>query len=230
MDTDLNADDPFDVLEDFLHAEDAPADAMTIPVLDGFLAAVAIGPAMIPPSEWVAEVWGDEPPVFDTQEQGAAVTGALLQYYNDTVQGLLCDPPAYGAMLWATPEGGLDGTDWCDGFLAGVSLRAEAWEPLVKSRKHGDCLLPIFAHCFDPNGTPLVEMDAADRAFIRENARALIEGAVILIDRFWKKKRKRPPTGTVVSVSSIEMRAKVGRNDPCPCGSGKKYKMCCLAA
>ena len=21
--------------------------------------------------------------------------------------------------------------------------------------------------------------------------------------------------------------AKVGRNDPCPCGSGKKYKECC---
>ena len=23
-------------------------------------------------------------------------------------------------------------------------------------------------------------------------------------------------------------KAKVGRNDPCPCGSGKKYKNCCL--
>jgi tetratricopeptide (TPR) repeat protein len=23
--------------------------------------------------------------------------------------------------------------------------------------------------------------------------------------------------------------AKIGRNDPCPCGSGKKYKKCCLA-
>lgn len=23
---------------------------------------------------------------------------------------------------------------------------------------------------------------------------------------------------------------KVGRNDPCPCGSGKKYKQCCLKA
>ena len=24
------------------------------------------------------------------------------------------------------------------------------------------------------------------------------------------------------------MNAKVGRNDPCPCGSGKKYKQCCM--
>jgi SEC-C motif-containing protein len=27
----------------------------------------------------------------------------------------------------------------------------------------------------------------------------------------------------------IKSAVKVGRNDPCPCGSGKKYKQCCLA-
>lgn len=26
----------------------------------------------------------------------------------------------------------------------------------------------------------------------------------------------------------VSSEAKVGRNDPCPCGSGKKYKQCCL--
>jgi SEC-C motif domain protein len=26
----------------------------------------------------------------------------------------------------------------------------------------------------------------------------------------------------------VKAAAKVGRNDPCPCGSGKKYKQCCL--
>lgn len=29
-------------------------------------------------------------------------------------------------------------------------------------------------------------------------------------------------------VSPITRKAKVGRNDPCPCGSGKKYKKCCM--
>ena len=33
---------------------------------------------------------------------------------------------------------------------------------------------------------------------------------------------KKPP------VTFIRDRAKVGRNDPCPCGSGKKYKKCCI--
>jgi uncharacterized protein YecA (UPF0149 family) len=27
--------------------------------------------------------------------------------------------------------------------------------------------------------------------------------------------------------ASDEPRIKVGRNEPCPCGSGKKYKKCC---
>ena len=27
---------------------------------------------------------------------------------------------------------------------------------------------------------------------------------------------------------SKELRVKIGRNAPCPCGSGKKYKKCCI--
>lgn len=25
-----------------------------------------------------------------------------------------------------------------------------------------------------------------------------------------------------------QLQVKIGRNDPCPCGSGRKYKRCCL--
>jgi len=32
----------------------------------------------------------------------------------------------------------------------------------------------------------------------------------------------------IESMVSNTVKAKVGRNDPCPCGSGKKYKSCCL--
>lgn len=35
--------------------------------------------------------------------------------------------------------------------------------------------------------------------------------------------------GSIVGVNPIERTApKVGRNEPCPCGSGKKFKKCCL--
>jgi len=29
------------------------------------------------------------------------------------------------------------------------------------------------------------------------------------------------------NVTVVRTSPKVGRNDPCPCGSGKKYKQCC---
>ena len=50
------------------------------------------------------------------------------------------------------------------------------------------------------------------------------------------ERRQQTPAATVAissrprpSRSSQARRAgaKVGRNDPCPCGSGKKYKKCC---
>jgi tetratricopeptide (TPR) repeat protein len=33
---------------------------------------------------------------------------------------------------------------------------------------------------------------------------------------------------TRLNISPVRSEPKVGRNDPCPCGSGKKYKKCCL--
>ena len=220
-------DDSFGTLEDFLHGDNAPQDAMTIPVLDGLLAAVAIGPELIPPSEWMEQVWGDTPPVFATKDQGAAVLSALMEHYNGIIREVGNDPPLYLPMFWTTEEGRLDARDWCDGFMVGLSMRLDAWEPLLRARRQSDNLLPILAHCEDEQGNPRIDMADEDRALIRENAQALIAASVIAIDRFWKRKRKHPPEGTV-SVSSFEMRVKIGRNDPCPCGSGKKFKKCCL--
>ena len=33
--------------------------------------------------------------------------------------------------------------------------------------------------------------------------------------------------GAVKIKTIVREAARVGRNDPCPCGSGKKYKKCC---
>jgi preprotein translocase subunit SecA len=36
-------------------------------------------------------------------------------------------------------------------------------------------------------------------------------------------------TKTVVKKAPVRKEKKAGPNDPCPCGSGKKYKKCCGA-
>jgi hypothetical protein len=39
---------------------------------------------------------------------------------------------------------------------------------------------------------------------------------------------ERVPYGTLISMTA-QARAQPGRNEPCHCGSGRKYKHCCLA-
>jgi len=41
---------------------------------------------------------------------------------------------------------------------------------------------------------------------------------------------RRPSVGSASAPESGRTTSKVGRNDPCPCGSGKKYKKCCGGA
>ena len=62
-----------------------------------------------------------------------------------------------------------------------------------------------------------------------------IRGALV-IEEEWKadpnieKLLQRWPTKTMVPISTLShgaIRKKVGRNEPCPCGSGKKCKKCC---
>jgi len=38
----------------------------------------------------------------------------------------------------------------------------------------------------------------------------------------------KPFDFNATNVIDMKTRQKIGRNDPCPCGSGKKYKKCCL--
>jgi hypothetical protein len=44
---------------------------------------------------------------------------------------------------------------------------------------------------------------------------------------FPEKERNRLYAEQKSSTTFVRSAAKIGRNDPCPCGSGKKYKQCC---
>jgi preprotein translocase subunit SecA len=57
------------------------------------------------------------------------------------------------------------------------------------------------------------------------------------IEEAFQRKKKREldqarmaGSGDMQVTQIVRSGEKVGRNDPCPCGSGKKYKKCCGAA
>ena len=58
-------------------------------------------------------------------------------------------------------------------------------------------------------------------------AAEFIPACVIEIAAYWRKRRPTPTTGSSQPVSVSLKADQPGRNDPCPCGSGRQYKVCC---
>lgn len=66
------------------------------------------------------------------------------------------------------------------------------------------------------------ELDAETTREFTENAAEIIPAWAIELHR---ARWELFPSGT--PVKPARQGPKIGRNDPCPCGSGKKYKTCC---
>jgi uncharacterized protein len=108
-----------------------------------------------------------------------------------------------------------------------VALRADAWEPLMRSKRLGRLLLPILAVCADEDGESVLGLDLDEEVRVMTEVAELIPACVIEIAAYWRKRRPTlaPGSGQTVSVSLKANQP--GRNDPCPCSSGRKYKACC---
>jgi uncharacterized protein len=123
-------------LDAFLLSERAPDDAMVLPELDGFVTALVVGPVLIPPSEWLPHVWGEEAPVFEDEGELKRVIGAIFGLYNHVATVLAEKPEAFEPLFFENPETGeVFAADWAEGFLAGVALRSQAWQALLDCKR-----------------------------------------------------------------------------------------------
>lgn len=206
-------------LENFILSDKTADDCMMLSNMDGFLTAVAIGPELINPSEWLPIIFGGRMPSFSTVEEADEIIGIVMARYNEILRQVSKGAKAFEPIYWENKQGQLVADDWAQGFLAACDLRKNAWQPLLASKEHKHLFVPIAVHMFDEDGTPSfdIENDEEFRA-IFNSAPHLIPDCVVGIDRFWKQAR---------NFYHGPAHHKVGRNDPCPCGSGKKYKKCC---
>jgi uncharacterized protein len=103
--------------------------------------------------------------------------------------------------------------------MRGVRMDLEGWSELIDSDQALELLAPMFLYGTEEGWEKLeAHPEAAEK-----NHDALAEAigpCVIGIRDFWLPHRKAASTFRRET-------AKVGRNDPCPCGSGKKFKKCC---
>ncbi len=222
-------------LDDFLVSDAAPDGGMDISTLHGFLTAVAIGPGMMRPSEWLPVVWGDEEsPEFESREEAERIFGLMMRLYNDILRVLRESPDEFYPIIHYEEkapgtEPRPDPENWCRGFMMGVALRSDDWTPFLTKEDGAAILLPIFALADEQMMAEELGPEAAKK-LTRERLTEMIPLSVFTTYEYWLERRKRLDPNLPPSGPRLGRNAKVGRNDPCPCGSGKKYKKCCGAA
>jgi uncharacterized protein len=202
------------------------ADAMNVERFDGFLAALIVGPDMVMPSEYLPRVWGgesaDDSGLADPDELKEFLA-LLMQHWNGIADTLEAGD-VYVPIFLEDANGITQGRDWAKGFMQGVNLRRHSWAELIADEQESGAILPIalMAGEVDPDWPPEPLTDEK-----REEILMMMAAGLVRIHRYFKPHRSALARAGREEHTYRREYPKIGRNDPCPCGSGKKYKHCC---
>ncbi|MDH4390975.1 MAG: UPF0149 family protein [Aquabacterium sp.] len=218
--------------------------------VDGYLTALLASRRVITPGEWLPTLFGDDfDRVFADPDDVQQAMGALMQRWNAIasqldVDSLLDDPEtvrlaplmvsfddaARAEVVGAghmTAEEAADqlqtGALWAEGFMQATDDFADDWPDLDADTEDGrwldDCTARLLALTY--TATDLAEHMAEHYPGETLERDQLIDEALFAVQDlrlFWLDHAPRPETRRVEPTP--------GRNDPCPCGSGKKFKKC----
>jgi uncharacterized protein len=229
------SDEELDELDQFLLSEAVSDEAMLLDTLDGYLTAIVIGPATILPSQWLPGIWGggeDDAPVYESMEQAQRILALVMRHMNGIIWTLQYDADAFDPLLNSMvygedPREYLDGEMWAHGFMQGIELCRQEWQSLFDDPAAREALRPI--RLLGANELTEDEEALTRWPAQREELSKQLAASVAAIYRFWLPRREEQHERLVASTFRREG-PKPGRNDPCPCGSGKKFKKCCGAA
>ena len=231
----------FQELDDLLAATPEPLTAMDAVMLDGYLCGVLVQPVPVGPDEWLPWVFDGEgralPEGADraghdraralTLRRHAALNRALLEdgWFEPLILEL-DDDAADGEPAEADdPLAGLNPVSrpvmpWVAGFQAACALFPSLLE--MADEAVDSALARLFRHLPAETDDERELVATADRelplATLDDAIEDLVASVADLADLTHDARYR---------VDTVRREApKVGRNDPCPCGSGKKFKQC----
>ena len=227
-----HTDEDLDHLSDLLNGIPLDREGMTLAEFDGYVAGLLVCPEMVMPSEWLPLVWGEG--ALQDIQRVEQITQAVMDHYNRVARVLASDPVLYGPIFGVDPNSDdLLWEPWISGFERAMRFRPDAWDQVIQS-DDDDAVSSL---------SMIIAMNRID-----QGTSELPEGAIDEFDRMvpnmipqivrtlnsWTKSRHvhgallRDDSMTDLPMNVVPFRGKkIGRNDPCPCGSGKKYKRCC---
>lgn len=199
---------------------------MLLGQLDGYLAGLLLSPLRHAQDEWLPPIWGGSEPAIPGDPDSSArlvelVLARRAEIVGDLLGGGLAYRPVYDIdnatddLLWEI---------WAEGFLQAMRLGGKAWKALSESgdqalRAAWVALATYLAFARDTPPEALADAKADESApvmipYLVETVYRRQQGLEIVAD---------PPQPLFSDV-------RLGRNAPCPCGSGQKYKKCCGSA
>ncbi|MEE2733642.1 MAG: UPF0149 family protein [Pseudomonadota bacterium] len=212
-----------------LHKYATDSSILNVSELDGFLTALVSGPNMVLPSQWMPAIWSsdekDESPTWEGDDEFSRFASLVMQHMNSNIEMLMDANEEFEAIFMEIEENGdiqRLPDDWCLGYLRGMAVSG-GWEQLPQ--EYEKYLMAIGIHT-DPDMEE--ELEKLDEE-TRHTMIGAIEPAAQILHGYWLEQRMHEPGEFIPPPQTVQYdQPKVGRNDPCPCGSGKKFKKCCL--
>jgi len=212
-------DQEFEQLDDILMKYGHDDSMLCVSELDGFLTAIVSGPDLIQPSLWFPVIWGGEEhsPEWESEQEFQQFMMLVMRHMNSIVDVLMNAPEHYEAILMVNTHVEPPvyiAEEWAFGYMKGVDLGD--WSKLPAELE--TWLDVIDLHGREENFSVLEKLSLEEhQQTVKE-----IEPAVRELYAYWLSQREH------LKPLPIKVQSQAGRNDPCPCGSGKKYKKCCL--
>jgi uncharacterized protein len=200
-------------------------ETMLLSQLDGYLAGILVDPHPVPQEKWLPRIWGGAPQAFPGDPaRSARLVDLALARKAEIVGELLRGGGAYAPIYDVDPRHDeVLWEIWIEGFSAAMALSGKPWDPLLDAGDEdlgaaflGLVMYVVRARELDP--------DDPEDADVIANAPDMIP---YLVETLYR--RQHGLDRVVMTDEPVLAVPKIGRNAPCPCGSGRKFKKCCGA-
>ena len=204
-------------LMELLDAKSEAHNTMRCDEVQGFMMALLSGPDALNPTNWLPEILGEES-LFDAKER-TEIERLVMAMATD-MRMKLNEKILPDLWFYEDEAGNPDFYTWCNAYLYALDIVPTDWFEAVDQEEFEDLFYPIMAlggiYDDEENGEVILHLNEKELTQLESDL------PHVLLDIYWYWQAIINKPQTVRREGE-----KVGRNDPCPCGSGKKYKSCC---
>ncbi len=202
--------------------ESLQEESLSLAKLHGLFTALAVGPGQVVSQELIGvlAIACGKLPIKDS-EHAKRISAFLSRFYSEIIEDLASESfvPHLQPNDVVITDILLDMASWCQGFVLGMEQESSAWRSWFK----------------DPRREKLTSLITRTAAIQKKStasnaeqtgwqAHSVISDLVPLIASYW---RFESELNQLVRLGPELTLTEPARNQPCPCGSGKKYKHCC---